>query len=173
MELMKAYEKDIAKITDFYRYVINNKDNMNTYAKWIFGKHPTEEMICGYIKEGTMYYGEKDGSIAFAAAVMPYQGADYHDTKWDVQAADDEVSVVHILCVDPNRQKQGIARAAMESIISLSRAENKKAVRLDALACNTPAHRLYNSLGFIQKDIKNWYADNVGQTDFFLFEYVL
>ena len=50
---------------------------------------------------------------------------------------------------------------------------NKKAVRLDALSCNKPAHKLYESLGFINRGTERWYAENVGWMEFFLFEFVL
>ena len=78
--------------------------------------------------------------------------------------------MVHLLCVAPELQKQGVARETMGLVIELSRERNKKAVRLDALACNIPAHRLYESLGFQKRDQRRWYADNVGWTDFFLYE---
>lgn len=119
-----------------------------------------------------MYCCEKDGSIISAVAVTQ-QGEDYHGAAWSCTLGDDEVSVVHLLCVAPEAQRQGIARETMEQVIELSREMNKKAVRLDALACNTPAHRLYKSLGFRQRDQRRWFADNVGWTDFFLYELIL
>ena len=81
--------------------------------------------------------------------------------------------MVHLLCVAPEWQKQGLARETMGFVTELSREAEKKAVRLDALACNTPAHRLYESLGFQKRDQRRWYAENVGWTDFFLYELVL
>lgn len=173
MELIKAEEKDLPELARFYRNVIQNTKNMDIYAKWIYGKHPTDEMLLGYIREGAMYYCEKDGAVVCALAVTPYQSEDYHDTEWSVKAADNEVSVVHILCVDPMQQNKGIARETMGLVIELSRTDGKKAVRLDALSCNTPAQRLYESLGFVKKGQQRWYADNVGWTDFYLYEYVL
>ncbi len=151
MEMIRASENDFDRLTEFYRDVILHTENMDIYAKWIYGQHPTDEMIMGYIDEGAMYLCENDGAIISAVAVTPYQGEDYHDTEWSVVAADDEVSVVHILCVDPKLQKQGIARKTMELVIQMSRKMGKKAVRLDALSCNTPAHRLYSSSGFEKK----------------------
>ena len=80
---------------------------------------------------------------------------------------------MHLLCVAPERQGKGVARMTMQQIMVLSREIGKKAVRLDALACNTPAHRLYESLGFQKRDQRRWYADNVGWIDFFLYELIL
>lgn len=173
MNLIKAACADFERLAEFYSNAIKNTKNMDIYAKWIYGKHPTDEMIMGYIKEGALYFCERDGSVISAAAVTPYQSEDYHNTAWSVDLTDDEAAVVHILCVDPKLQKQGVARETMGLVIELSRSLGKKAVRLDALSCNIPAQHLYESLGFIKKGQERWYADNVGWTDFFLYEFVL
>lgn len=171
MKLVKATEQDFQRIPRFYRDVIAHTEHMDTYARWVYGQHPTDEMIRQYIQTGAMYYSEKDGSILSAAAVTP-QTEDYHGATWSVPLEDDDVSVVHLLCVAPEWQGKGIARMTMQQIMMRSRETGKKAVRLDALACNTPAHRLYESLGFQKRDQRRWYADNVGWTDFFLYEFV-
>ena len=172
MKLIQATEHDLQRITQFYREVISHTEDMDVYARWVYGKHPTDEMIQSYIRKGAMYYSEKDGSLLSAAAVTP-QAKDYHDSAWSVPLEDDEVSVVHLLCVAPECQGKGIARDIMSWIIGRSREMGKKAVRLDALACNTPAHRLYESMGFQKRDQRRWYAENIGWTDFFLYELVL
>lgn len=173
MELIKAYKNDFEKLAKFYRYVIANTENMEKYTKWRFGKHPTDEMLLQYIHEGAMYYCEKDGEIISAAAVTPNQSVDYCDIDWEIQLADDEAAVVHILCVDPKCHRQGIAKETMRLILDMSRSIGKKAVRLDALSCNTPANRLYEALGFERKGQRRWYADNVGWMDFYLYEFIL
>lgn len=172
MKLVKAAEQDFQRITQFYQNVIAQTEHMERYARWVYGQHPTDEMIWGYIRSGAMYCCEKDGSVISAVAVTQ-QGEDYHGAAWSILPYDDEVSVVHLLCVAPELQKQGVAHETMGLVTELSREMGKKAVRLDALACNAPAHRLYESLGFQKRDQRRWYADNVGWTDFFLYELVL
>ena len=46
-----------------------------------------------------------------------------------------------------------------------------KAIRLDALASNTPAHKIYKALGFEYRGKQHLYAENTGWTDFYFFEY--
>ena len=164
---------EFERIAAFYRHVIDSTPDMALYGRWIYGLHPTDEMIRGYLRSGAMYTLEHEGEIRCALAITPSQGSDYHDTPWGAALKDDEVAVVHLLCVDPNWQHQGIARRAMELGISISREMWKKAVRLDALACNTPAHRLYEALGFQHRRTAHWFADNVGWTDFYLYELIL
>ena len=95
-------------------------------------------------------------------AVTPYQTDDYHEIDWQAALKDDEVAVVHILAVNPHFRNHGCAKAMMRKVISLADSKGLKAVRLDALACNVPAHRLYESLGFQKRDVHHWYAENTG-----------
>ena len=173
MELLRASGKDFERIKQFYRSVILHTENMDIYAKWVYGQHPTDDMILGYIRSGAMYFCEREGELVSVVAVTPCQNDDYHDTLWSVSVADNQVATVHILCVAPTLQKQGIARETMKLVIELSRNMGKKALRLDALSCNTPAHHLYEALGFKKMSVRRWYAENVGWTDFYLYELVL
>ena len=117
-----------------------------------------------------MYFIRENGAVAAAVAVVPHQGVEYHDAAWDLEVKDDEVSVVHILCVAPEFQGRGLAGKLMRRVAELSRQSGKKAIRLDAMACNLPAQHLYESLGFVCTDRKHWHTDNAGWTDFLLYE---
>ena len=167
----ESSDLDFNKITEFYKYVINNTKGMSECGRWIYGQHPTDEMIKSYIDSDSMYYMEEDGNIIAAVAVTFCQGEDYHGVHWSKNFHDDEVAVVHILCVDPKKQKGGLAKEVMAEIVNMAKVNNKKAVRLDALCCNTPAHRLYESIGFKKCDVQNWYASNTGWIDFYMYEY--
>lgn len=63
--------------------------------------------------------------------------------------------------------------SAKTAIFSIARKNGKKALRLDALASNSPAHRLYKNKGFVYRGTQNLYATNTGHTDFLFFELVL
>ena len=164
---------DLLKLLNFYQLVINDTEDMPVHARWVYGQHPTEEMITDYVCQGNMYCSEEGRDITAAVAVTPYQTDDYHGIDWQIVLEDDEVAVVHILAVNPRFRNRGCAKAIMQDVISLAKSKGLKAVRLDALACNTPAHRLYESLGFQKRDVRHWYAENTGWYDFYLFEYLL
>ena len=164
---------DLFGILDFYQLVINETEDMPVHARWVYGQHPTEEMITNYIRQGNMYCSKNGTDIIAAVAVTPYQTDGYHGIDWQVALKDDEVAVVHILAVNPRFRNRGCAKAIIQEVINLANSKGLKAVRLDALACNIPAHRLYESLGFQKRDIRHWYAKNTGWFDFYLFEYLL
>lgn len=171
--LKRAEYRDIVKIENYYKYVADNTENMDKYGRWIYGQHPTDDMIEGYINNRNMYFAEENGMVIAAAAVTFFQNADYHPVQWNVDARDDEVAVIHILCINPEKQGCGLGKKIVNEIIDLAKTQRMKAVRLDALCCNTPAHRLYENSGFIKCGTQNWYAGNTGYIDFYLYELVL
>ena len=103
-------------------------------------------------------------------AVTMYQGDDYHAIEWTKQLNDNEVAVIHILAVNPDFQGKGIGTMMIRESIELAKQNGKKSVRLDALASNTPAHKIYEALGFQYRGKQHLYAENTGWTDFFFFE---
>ena len=59
----------------------------------------------------------------------------------------------------------------VRAAVRLAQEKGKKAIRLDALASNTPGHRLYERLGFEFRGKRLLYAENTGWTYFYFFEY--
>lgn len=170
MILQRATLDDYASIIAFYDDVIERTPDVTKYARWQKGKHPTDDGIRAYIEEGSMYLYKERGLIVGAMAVTMYQGADYHAIEWSKQVADNEVAVIHILAVRPDGQGAGIGSRMVLEAIGLAKAKGMKAIRLDALASNTPAHKVYERLGFVYKGKQHLYAENTGWTDFYFFE---
>lgn len=171
MILQKATLADFDAVLSFYEDVTERTPEMATYARWQTGKHPTAGGIKEYIEEGSLYLYPEGDAIVAAMAVTPYQGEDYHATAWARQLADDEVAVIHILAVSPDRQGKGIGTEMIREAVSLAKRSGMKAVRLDALATNTPAHSVYERLGFEYRGKQNLFAGNTGWTDFHFYEY--
>ena len=170
MKLKSATQNDFEAIIAFYDDVTERTPEMATYARWSKRKHPTVEGIRAYIGEGSMYLYRKHGTIVGAMAVTMYQGEDYHAIDWAQQVPDDRVAVIHILAVNPDAQGKGIGSAMIRETICLACDKGMQAIRLDALASNTPAHRLYERLGFEYRGKQHLYAENTGWTDFYFFE---
>ena len=170
--IRQAQIEDYETILSFYDDVITGTPNISSHARWSKGKHPTAESIRAYIEEGSMYLYTEDGRIAGAMAVTMYQGEDYHAIEWSQPVEDHEAAVIHILAVSPDYQGKGIGTKMIQEAVRLSKTNGKKAIRLDALASNTPAHRIYKRLGFEYRGKQHLYAENTGWTDFYFFELI-
>ena len=171
MKLELATQNDFEAIIAFYDDVTERTPEMATYARWSKGKHPTVEGIRAYIDEESMYLYRANSAIVGAMAVTMYQGEDYHAIDWTEQVPDDKVAVIHILAVSPDSQGTGIGSEMIREAIRLARSKGMQATRLDALASNTPAHKIYERLGFEYRGKQHLYAQNTGWTDFYFFEY--
>ena len=170
MRLELATQNDFDAIIAFYDDVTERTSEMATYARWSKGKHPTIEGIRAYINEGSMYLYRNNGKIIGAMAVTMYQGEDYHTIERSQQVPDEKVAVIHILAVSPDRQGKGIGSEMIREAIRMAKSKGMQAIRLDALASNTPAHKIYERLGFEYRGKQHLYAENTGWTDFYFFE---
>ena len=117
-----------------------------------------------------MYLYKMNDTIVGAMAVTMYQGEDYHVIEWAKHVEDNEASVIHILAVNPDYQGTGVGAEMIRVAINLSADSGMKSIRLDALAANTPAHKIYKRIGFEYRGKQHLYAENTGWTDFFFFE---
>ena len=172
MRIEPATQKDLDSLITFYDDVTEHTPEIAIYARWQKGKHPTVEGIKTYVDEGSMFLYKESGAIVGAMAVTMYQGEDYHAIKWSQNISDNEVAVIHILAVSPDKQGAGIGSEMICEAIRLAQSKGMKSVRLDALASNTPAHRIYERLGFEYRGKQHLYAENTGWTDFYFFEYM-
>ena len=117
-----------------------------------------------------MYLYKENDTIVGAMAVTMYQGEDYHAIEWAKHVEDNEASVIHILAVNPDYQGTGVGAEMIREAINLSVDSGMKSIRLDALASNTPAHKIYKRIGFEYRGKQHLYAENTGWTDFLFFE---
>ena len=173
LTLIHASENNFEKIAAFYRYVIDNTPTMPQYCRWIYGLHPSDELLHRYIGEGAMFYTERDGEMLSVLVIVPHQDEDYHEVQWGADLSDDEVVTLHIFGVDPAHRGQGLARQTMAAVEEYARRIGKKAVRLDTLESNLASQSLYTSIGYVRRDVKRWYARNTGWDNFILYEKLL
>ena len=171
MKLQQASLTDFASVLSFYNDVMERTPGIERYARWQKGKHPTAEGIKAFIQENSLYLYKEGETIIGAMALTMYQGEDYHAIEWSRSVADDEVAVIHILAVSPDKQGIGIGSEMIRGAILLAKKKGMKAIRLDALASNKPGHKLYERLGFEYRGKQHLYAENTGWTDFYFFEY--
>ena len=171
MKLNRATVEDYESIIAFYDDVTDRTPDMEQYTRWKKGLHPTHDGIRAYIEEGSMFLYKENDAIVGAMAVTMYQGEDYHAIEWSQQVLDNEAAVIHILAVSPAAQSKGIGSEMIREAICLAQTNDMKAIRLDALASNTPAHKIYKALGFEYRGKQHLYAENTGWTDFYFFEY--
>ena len=168
MNLVRAY--DLETVKGHYINVIENTPEIEKYARWVYGKHPTDEALRSFIENGEMYLLADGGTVAGMVAIVMHQGPDYEDIPWTEKLENDQVATLHLLAVCPEYRGRSLGNTILELAGELAKQQGKRAIRLDVLESNRPARHLYEQNGFIFRGKEHWYAENTGWTDFLLYE---
>ena len=171
MIFRKAEKEDFYKIRSLYWNLINQEQDDPSFPHWKKGIHPSDEMIQNSIDREELYV-LADGDEVAACVIANDEKVDgYSDAPWQIDS--DEVIVLHVLAVHPDRRRKGLAQRLVENVIEQARNAGKKALRLDVIENNTSAEKLYQELGFRYIHAKTLYYDVVGEMTFKLYELVL
>lgn len=150
----------IDEIVNFYDDVITKTKNVEKYCRWCQGKYPIEEDFIKYIKMNAMYGLRNEQALIGSFALTLGQNDDYHQIPWIFDVDEEEVAVLHILATHPAYQKQGLGKKLVFLAIDLAKQKGCNVLRLDALATNLPARRLYEYMGFEYRGSLDLYTDN-------------
>ena len=126
--------------------MIDQEQDDPSFPHWKKGIHPSDEMIQNSIDREELYVLADGGDIAACVIANAEKVDGYSDAPWQIDS--DEVIVLHLLAVHPNRRGKGLARRLVENVIEQERNAGKKALRLDVIENNTSAEKLYQKLGF-------------------------
>ena len=141
MKLVHA--NDFEAVKNIYIDVIENTPLIERYARWVYGKHPTDEQIKAYIERDEMYFLMDEDDAAGVVAISMNQGAEYEKIVWRDKLPNDRVATVHLLAVSPSYQGRSLGIKLLEEAMKIAVRNGKKALRLDALKTNLPAQRIY------------------------------
>lgn len=148
LEFVQAQETEYEKVRVFYHSLIDEMQRIGNIITWVKDVYPAPEFLRASAAAGDLYLGMEDGEIA-AAMVLNHDANDaYRQAQWPTPAQDSEVMVIHALGVHPRFGGRGLGGQMVEAAIALARESGIKAIRLDVLAGNDPARRIYVAHGF-------------------------
>ena len=168
MKLMPANDFEMVKTR--YVTICENTPGIERYARWVYGKHPTDDSLRSYIDNGEMYLLADEDDIVGMVVIIMHQGQDYERVPWTENLADDQIATIHLLAVCPAYQGKGFGRKILEEAVSFAKRKGKKSIRLDILKSNLPAQRLYESAGCLFRGKQHLYAENTAWLDFLFYE---
>ena len=130
-------------------------DNMELHGirQWD-SVYPSRSDFQRDIEAGNLTLGVAGGQLCVIYALNQECDDAYAKAQWQYQG--DRFAVLHRLCVAPEMQGQGIAKAALCHLEKTLRAEGCCAVRLDVFTENPFALRLYAHHGYRQTGTADW-----------------
>jgi len=175
MELIirKAAPEELQRVRRFYHEVTDGLAEAQYSPGWKKDIYPSVEDLQGALARQELYVAEEDGRIAAAMTVNHDSNEGYAKVSWPTAAAPEEVTLIHALGVHPARSGRGIGKTMVRFVMELGRQGGQKVLRLDVLAGNLPAEKLYTGLGFRYVDSQQMFYEDTGWTQYDLYEYVL
>lgn len=172
MRISPATSQDLPAIVALYDRVSAAMEGSPHSARWRPGIYPAESDIRAHIDAGSLWLGW-EGTPLVASYALDHNLGDYASYAWPTAVAPQEVLVIHLLCVDLDRRNHGLAKQLVEHAISKARETGASVIRLDVIAQNLPAIKLYESHGFVNVGSVHTSYEGIGQLDFLLYELAL
>lgn len=146
--IRKATEHDIDAVERDYTELLTHEKDNGSNSNWVLGVYPTRSVAEDSCRAGTLYVMECDGGICASMILNQVQSEEYYGIAWEYPARDDEVLILHTLCIPPSNAGRGYGTKMVRYAIEEARRMKCRVMRLDTYAGNQPASALYTKLGF-------------------------
>ena len=171
MIIVKANRDQYESVRGFYHSMIDAMAGSPAYVGWKKDIYPSPEFLASSINHGELYLVLEDDRIVAAMVFNHEYNESYSQFRWQTEADDSEVMVIHALGVHPAYSGKGYAKALVQKAIDMAGESGMKAIRLDVLEGNIPAEKLYSGFGFRYMATLPMYYEDTGWTNFKLYEY--
>lgn len=146
--IRKATIADIDAVENSYTELLVYEKEHGSTSNWVLDLYPTRSVAEKSVKAGTLFVLEEDDEICASMIVNQSQGEEYKEGEWLYPAADEEVLVIHTLCIPPSKAGHGYGKAMVQFGLDYAKELDCTVIRLDTWAGNEPAFSLYKKFGF-------------------------
>ena len=146
--IRRAAAADIDAVYGIYSEILKNEREGVCYTQWREGLYPTRETAERAVAAGTMYVLEDGGEILASVILNSHQPVEYYEIPWLYPASDEDVLVIHTLCVAPGAAGRGVATRMVDFATGFALGGGKHVIRLDTNVKNSPARSLYEKHGY-------------------------
>ena len=144
-----ANPQDLPAIAAIYEAILAEEDARPvSFTNWQRGKYPTVDTARAALEAGTLFTAEENGEVYGCVNLNGEQLPEYANIPWQYAAQDNEVGVIHTLCIHPDQAGRGRGREMVAFCEDTARAQGKTVIRLDTWEHNVPANHLYPTLGY-------------------------
>lgn len=146
--IRKATENDIDKISEIIDEIHTAEENGELTIGWIRDVYPTVKTIEDALVRNDIFVLEDGDEIIGAAIINNIQVDVYSKAKWEYEAADDEVMVLHTLMILPKCSGKGYGKKFVEFYESYAKDKGCNYLRMDTNERNLKARKMYAGMGY-------------------------
>ena len=147
MQFRLAKKEDIPAISAIFEE-IHKEEEKNPTVGWIRGVYPTAATAEKALERGDLFVQEAEGKMVGTAIINQIQVDVYAHAPWEHSAPDEQVMVLHTLCISPAAARRGYGRAFVQFYEEYARQKGCPYLRIDTNAKNAPARGMYQKLGY-------------------------
>ncbi len=153
MEVRKAERRDLDAVERIYDRIHDLEEAGESAIGWLRGIYPTRKTAQAAVERGDLFVMEDAGEVVAAAVINRLQVPDYKYAKWEYEAGEDEVMVLHTLTVAPWAGRKGYGKAFVQFYEDYAAENGCPELRMDTNARNERARAMYARLGYTETDI--------------------
>ncbi len=139
---------DIDKINEIYEDIHSYEEEGKVTIGWLRNIYPTKKTALYSITKGDMFVEEDNGNIVAAAKINKEQVPEYANAKWEFDAPDEKIMVLHTLVVSPKESGKGYGTKFVDFYEKYALEHGCHYLRMDTNAKNSNARKLYKKLGY-------------------------
>ncbi len=151
MLIRKAKQNEINKIMNIIKKAVSNMISQGI-EQWD-DIYPNEEVIKRDLYEESLYVYYEE-MVKGIIVLNEHQDDEYETVEWKMQYG--RPMVIHRLCIDPDYQGIGIAKAMIDFAEGFAVNNKYDSIRLDAFVYNNKACRLYEGKGYKRVGVVNF-----------------
>lgn len=143
-----AKSEDLVWVQKIYDDIISYEEKNIKYTAFQANVYPVKKTAEKALAGNSLYVCEKDHKICASMIINQSQPEEYKNIDWKHKFSENEIMVIHLLCVSPSCYGMGLGRKMIEFAVQEGKKCNCKAIRLDTGNQNIPAKSLYEKNGF-------------------------
>lgn len=146
--IRRANFDDVNNVEKLYNDVLDYEAENDSYTNWQKGLYPTRKYAETAISLGSLYVGIENDELVGSVILNHIQPEEYTKVNWKVKVEENDVMVIHTLCIKPNCRKMGFGTRFVDFSERLAKGYSCNVMRLDTYEGNIPAATLYTKLGY-------------------------
>ncbi len=151
--IRKAEKLDTERIAEIYGLIIDGDCGTESRVCWQKGVYPTIVTAEDALERGDLFVMTESGRVVASAIINQIQPESYGKCAWSTDARNDEIMVLHTLCVDPSYSGKGYGKRFVNFYEEYAAKNGCRFLRMDTNARNTNARRMYKKLGYNEAGI--------------------
>ncbi len=148
INIRKADKNDFNAVLKIYDNIHTEEESGRAVIGWVRGIYPEAKTIEEALERNDLFVVEADGLVVGTVIFNQIQVDSYRNAKWQFEADDSEVMVMHTLVIDPSQKGRGLGKEVARFYEQYAVKNGCHYLRIDTNAKNAAARSFYKKLGY-------------------------